>query len=804
MTALNIRYTLRTFRSRPLFAVIAAGTLGLGIGAVTIMFSLVDGVLLRKMPYEQPGELVTIWKTFPQWQSNEVLGKLWDTIGLTWPEFLALRENTHAFRDIAANKNRTMILSGLETPERLEAGEVSSSLFPMLGAHPFIGRTFQHGEEGPGAARVAVLSHSLWISRFGSDPDILGKTITLDQEPFEVIGVMPPGFRVWSTAFNRLNPTLDTGIRALWIPIGFDGLEAGWSFEVMGRLEPGATVEQAQSELDTFVRGEETSEELSFRLTHPKEEITGGHRSSLLLLLVASGILLLIACANIAALFMSETVDRRHEMATRMALGAGRARIVWQVLTESMFIGILGSVLGVIIAAWGISGFLALNPPLPRLEGVGVNFSALLFSILSGVGTGCLAGLIPALLIQRKALRSAQGMGSRSGNRDRGYVQRGLIVVELALTTLMLITSGLFARSLVNLARVDPGFNADSVVTVRAHVPFHMLPNPENIQDIFGQVLDRIRAIPGVRKVGGVNRLPFPGRASGTQIQIERSPSEEHITAHIQDHLMLPGYLETMGIPLLAGRTLTEADARVPRGALINEEMARQYWPDGSPLGTHFQLSRRTYEIVGIVGNVRKRHLSETPVSMIYRAGPLFAQTMCIVVKAEHTPEELLPLMRRAIWAVNSDLPLSQARTVSSLVKDSTGSERYRTMVVLFFGVLAALLACVGVLGTTAHFVSKQRREMSIRAALGAQNGRLVREVVRETTLPALLGIAVGFSGALAVARVLAGFLFGVEAWDAPTYTAITLFLVSLSAGAATLPALRVRRVNLMHVLKEE
>jgi putative ABC transport system permease protein len=804
--AQDVRIGLRGLLARPLFTTLAVGTLGLGIGAATIVFSLVDGVLLEEIPYERPGELLNIWKTFPEWQSHEVLGEHWDKIGLTWPEFLVIREHSRHFREIAVRRNRTMILTGSGAPVRLDVGEASTGLFPMLGARPILGRVFLPGEEGPGTARLVVLSHSIWVSRFGSDPGIVGRTVQLDQEPFEVIGVLPPGFRVRSTSFNLLNSTTDTGERALWVPIGFDVLEDGWSLDTMGRLMPGVTTQQIRAELDVLLRGTRTADELGYRLIHPKEEIIGGHRSSLLLLLAASGILLLIACANIAALLMSEIAGRRSEIATRMALGAGRFRIARMVMTESMLIGILGGLLGTALAAVGIPSLLALAPPLPRLEEVGMNHGVLLFSVLAGVGTGGLFGLAPAFLLREGALRFAQGMGGRSITGGHSRLRGSLIAAQLALTMVLLVTGGLFARSLLNLARVDPGFDPGSVATVRAHLPAVALQDPENVRDTFTQLLEQIMTIPGVVQAGAVDELPFPGRASSTQIHIVGSSAEEDRAISTQNHLIVPGYLETMGIPLLAGRTLTEADERDdgPRGMLINEQMARQYWPNESPLGARIRQSRRLYEVVGIVGNVRERHLSEAPEAMVYRVGPFFAQSVSIVARTDSAPADLVARMREAVWAVNPELPVTQESTMTGLVESSTGAERYRSMLVMVFGILASLLASVGIFGVTAHIVSTRSREMGIRMALGAQTRSLIQGVMFKTMLPGVVGIGIGFLGALAVTRLLTGFLFGIEPWDAATFLGVALLLGSLSAAAAVLPAWRVGIVDPMSVLRDE
>jgi putative ABC transport system permease protein len=527
----------------------------------------------------------------------------------------------------------------------------------------------------------------------------------------------------------------------------------------------------------------------------------GGHRASLRLLLAAAGILLVIACANIAALLMSEAVGRTREMATRMALGAGRFRIARQLLTESVLLGVLGSVLGIALAVVGIPSLLSLAPPLPRLEEVGMNYGVLLFSVLAGVGAGVLFGLVPALFLQEDGLRLAQGMGGR-GSAGRGRYQRGLMAAELALTVVLLVTGGLLFRSLLNLARVDPGFDGTAVATVHVNVPASVARGSENRLAVYRQVVERIEAVPGVERAGGVDGLPFPGRVSGNTVWIEGR--EGSLTA--RNHQVLPGYLETMRIPLLAGRTLTEVDAGAgsPPVMVINEKMARQYWPTQSPLGARILYSNTSYEVVGIVGDIRERHLGEEPKDMFYRTGPGQPVALSIVARTAGDPGDLAPAMRQAIWAVNPEISLSQESTMTALVESSTGAERYRTLLVMVFGILATLLAAVGVFGITAHIVSKRTREMGIRMALGGQSGKLIRGVVFETMVPGALGIGAGFLGALAVSRLLTGYLFGIEPWDTPTLWGVVMLLGSLSVCAAILPARRVGRVDPMHVLRDE
>lgn len=808
----DVRFGLRGFRRRPFFTFLVLSTLALGIGAFTFTFSLVDGVLLREMPYREPGELVGIWETHPQLREDEVLGDAWDRGGLTWNEFLTLRESAVAFQKVAVFRNRKMILSGSGPPERLGVGEASPALFPMLGIRPQLGRGFRSGEEGPGAARLAVLSHSLWASRFGSDPDILGSSIRLDGEPFEVVGVLPEGFRLRSSLFGLLNSTMDTGMRALWVPVEFDGAgrgDASHTLEALGRLMPGATTTQARAEVDLLLRDGKAPEDLGFRLTPLKDEVVGRHRMSILFLFFVSGILLLIACTNVAALFMSEAARRRPEMATRVALGAGRPRITCQLLTESVLLGVLGSGLGIALAALGIRGFRALGPALPRLEELGMRPGVLAFSGLTGVGTGMLFGLAVASLFHWTSGPRTRVIG-RGGTKGKdGPFQRAILSAELALTVLLLISGGLLVRSLLELDQVDPGFGAGSVATVRMYIPPSAPKDMESTLDLYGRILEEIETIPGVERAGGVDALPFPGEFSVASFRMEGRSQAEGGRLLLRNHAVLPGYVETMGIPLLAGRTFTEEDWRPdsPPVMLVSEETARLYWPGELPLGVRLRQGMTVYEIVGIVGDVREHHLSETPRPTVYKTtmdSPLAREGMTIVARTNGKPERVVNRMREAIGRVDPEIPLGQESTLEALVDTSTGAEKTRSALVLTLGILGTLLASVGVFGVTAHHVATRTREMGIRLALGAEAGRMVRGVLLDVMGPAGIGIGIGLIGAVALSRSMEAFLFGIGARDGATFAGVTILLLCLCAGASFLPALRITRLDPMRVLREE
>lgn len=812
--ARDIRFGLRTLRKRPLFAFLVVGTLGLGIGATTTVFSLVDGILLKDMAYERPGELVTIHKTFPGFRDDPFLGELWNKVGLRWNEFLALRDGTRTFREVAVHRAATVTLSGVGAPVRLDVGEASAGFFPLLGIRPLLGRTFLPGEEGPWAPHLVVLSHELWHGRFGSDPTIVGRSVTLNGEPFVVIGVLPPGVRVHSSFYNVVNSAIDTGDRALWVPANWgrmDDPNGNIDLEPVARLQPGVTREEAVAETDALLRAGQSQEALQFRLATPKEEVVGGHRAPLFLLLGASGLLLLIACGNAATLLLGEAFDRRGEISTRVAMGASRGRIARQLLTESLILGVAGSLVGLALTPMGIRTFLALGPVLPRLQNVEVNRVVLLTSILTGVACAVVFSFGPALLHHERSIHALLQRGGRWGTARAGKLQASLVTGELALTVILVITGGLLVRSLGELGKVDPGFDARGVATVRVQIPEgHFGSDGEARRDgtrqLRREVLRRVRAIPGVLHAGAIDGLPFPGGLNGTSFQVKGTDDEEPQTVLARNRLASRGYFGAMGIPLLAGRDFTDADMDegTDRVIIINETMAREFLAGGSPLDARITEGGDPYRIIGVVGDVRERHLAEEPRPMVYRHASLSSRDFSIVARTVGDPGDLVPLMREAVRATDPGVPVAQETTLKALVAGSEAAERFRTFLVATFGFLATVLAVVGVFGVTARSVAHRTREMGIRMALGAQGGRLVRMTALSTLQAGGLGILLGIVGALVTTRLLTTFLFGIRPWDWGTFGTATLFLTALCVGAAALAARRVTRVDPMRVLREE
>jgi predicted permease len=799
----DFTFGMRALRRRPTFAALSIGLLGLGIGAFSVTVSLVEGVLLRELPYPGTGELVKVWQTLPEWQGLEGRDEFWDKIGFSWEEFLTLREETEALRAVAAFRTRTMILTGNGFPERLDVGEATSGLFPLLGVRPHLGRLFLPGEEGPGSERLAVISNDLWASRFGSDPEVVGKTIQLDSEPFEVVGVLPPGFRLRSTFYDLLNQSMDAGDRAIWVPIHFEGVGLGaHELEGIGRLAEGSSIARLRSELETVLGKGRSPGQWGFRITHPRAEITDPYRSSLFLLMATSGALLLIACGSIAVLYLSEASARGQEIATRMALGAKRGTLLGQFLTESLLVGLLGALLGLAVAWGGLCLLGSLAPPVPRMEEVGLNLPVLLAAIVAGIGTSVLFGIAPVSLLGERSLRIGQGLRGRGISKGGGKIHKWVIGTELAFSVIVLVNGGLLTRSLIKLTQVDPGFDARGVATVQVPLPTSGDLDSERVLALYREILEEVSQLSGVEMAGAADGLPYPGLPTGDQFEI--GEREGYITP--RDHIVLPGYVETMGIPLLAGRSLVEADYG-PFGlgvALVNETMAHLYWPDQSPIGEVIRQGPLVFEIVGIVGDVLESRLSAAPLPTVFRNGPRIPQAgMCVVARTRGDPTGLVQEMRRAVWRVAPHLPLDQETTLAALVNNSTISERYRSALVMIVASLAGLIASIGVFGVTAHTVSRRSREMGIRKALGGTDAKLIWEIVRSTSIPIGLGLGAGAVGALGASRMVEGLIFGIGAWDAPTFLAVTVLLSTLAWCAAAIPAARVSRVQPIEVIRE-
>ncbi len=807
----DIQFGIRSLRRRPLFTAVAVITLGLGIGATTTMFSAVDGVLLRPLSYEDPGKLVSVWLTHLEWRGHPFFGDYWDRGPLDFSQYETWRDATTQFRSVAVHGEHTMTVTEPGEPEQLSVGLASAGLFQTLGAHPLIGRGFLPGEDGPTAKRVVVLSSSLWRTRFAADPAVLGRTLTLDGNAYSVVGVLPAGFRLSTLV---LGTPSERGDRAAWIPIGQPEILGGLDnqdMEGIGRLAPGVSIEQARAETDALFAGEERPPRMGAGLVFRKNDETGGYSTPLFLLLGAAGILLLTACCNVAMLAMGEATGRRHEITIRAALGARIPRIVRQILTESVLLGLLGSALGALLAFAGTSLLVSLGPPIPRLDGVHMSTRVLLFASSAGIATGVLFGLAPSALFARGSAGPAlRGAGTRTITGGH-TVQRHVVSLEIALTAVLLVAGGLLTRSLANIFAIDPGFDAPNVATLHVPLPESRYATGADVSAFFREVQQRIEAVPGVVSASGTAALPF-GEAFYVETPVflfevvgresqedERSPQALRGTA-------LPHLHETLGVPVLSGRGFTDADgANASRVLVINETMARRYWRDESPIGATVELGNDTWTVVGIVGDVRHVGLGVDVEPMFHL--PSYQHPthgMSLVARTEGDPRRLLPQLRKAVWSVDANVPVTRVNTMTSLISESGSDERYRTLLMLVFSITAVVLATTGIFGVTAQGVANRTREMGIRMALGARENGLVGMVLRGSLFTTLVGTAIGLVAALWATRLLSQFLFAVETSDPLTYGTVALLLVMVCLVASYFPARRASRVDPVEVLRAE
>lgn len=796
----DLRTAARTLRRRTGFTMVAVVAIALGIGAATAMFSVVDGVLLRPLGYEDPGRLVTVWYTYPHWRGNAQLGDRWDRMALPYPSLIRLRTESTRLEEIAAYKVATQSVTGIGLAEAAAVGEGSANLMSTLRIRPLLGRWFLPGEEGKGSPRLAVLSEQYWRSRFGGDAEVLGRVLRLGGEPYQIVGVVPRAVRL-----HALMPGAQE-LRApqVWIPIGATGHELSpfsYEYETIGRLPAGTTVDQALAEAEPVLRGDANPAERGARILPRHEAETGAVRTPLLFLLGAVGLLLLVSCGNVAALLLAEAPSREAEMVTRAVLGAGRARLFRQLLTEHLLLALAGCAVGVLIGHAGTRLLVAFAPAeLPRIEEIGTNGRVLVFAITAAVITGIGFGLFPSLSLARpdsRVLRSGRGATRRA------VVQKTLLTAQMAFCTMLLIAAGLLLRSLHNESSVVPGFRTERLLTLRIDASARDL-SPRQQAALLERVLSAVGALPGVDAVSATKTLAFSGRRqSWTVYRPDRNSTEEVLNARRQ--AVLPGFTELMRIHLLAGRSLLPRDALdAPGVALVNESMARALWPDRSPLGRAFETPNGPLTVVGVVADTRDEALDLQPQPTFFaswwqRPEP----AVSIVIATRGDPVALKQSVERAIRALDPDLPVVEIATLQDLMYATLQEERYRSIVLTAFAVIASLLGAVGIGGVTARAVAQRSREIGIRAAIGARPSRLVRDFAGRLLPSAALGVALGCVGALTIRGILAAYLFGVAADDAATYLAVGASLLCTALIAAVVPARRAASVDAARVLRE-
>ncbi len=799
----DLRYGIRTLLRRPGFTLIAVLALMLGIGANSAIFSVVNGVLLRPLPYADPERLVQVWEYRPRQGMNQ--------IEVSSAEFAAWRDQNRVFEQIAAIDHADYNLTGNDEPQRISGARVSASYFPLLGVKPALGRTFLPEEDQPDHNSVVVLSYGIWQGRFGSDPNILGKSVTLNGTACTVIGIMPRGFQL----------PHDAGLAR---PIAFTSAEQTTSgnhyLEVIARLKPGVTIKEAAGEMSAIAgRLEQTFPNTNVGhgvvLVPLHEQVVGEVRPALLVLLGAVGFVLLIACANVANLLLARSAARRKEIAIRTALGASRARIIRQLLTESLFLAVLGGAAGLLLAMWGVDLLIRLIAnSIPRANEISLDGRVLGFTLLISLMTGLLFGLLPALQTSRPDLTESLKEGGRDSAESfrRNRARSLLVVCEVALTLVLLIGAGLLIKSFLRLRDVNPGFNPAGTLTLELSLPASKYSDGAQIAGFYQQLLPRVEALPGVQAAGAVSVLPLSGNDESNFVGIEgHQPLPPGQALRAGRRIVNPDYFRAMGIPLKRGRPFTQADTReTERVMIINETMAHRFFaPDEDPLGKRIRTgggSSPWLSVVGVVGDVRHGGLdrdARPEMYFPYLQAP--SRSMALVVRAAAgDPLKLAGPVRGQVLSLDKDQPIGNVMSLEQLLAESVAPRRFSMLLLGLFAAVAMILAAVGIYGVMSYSVAQRTREIGIRMALGAQAADVLRMVVGQGMVLAVIGLGVGLATALAVTRVMSSLLFEVSATDPLTFAGVSILLAVAALLACYIPARRATKVEPVVALRYE
>ena len=798
----DLRFALRTLIRRRTFFIIAVTTLALGIGAATSIFSVVDGVLFRPLPFQDPGKLVAVYQTYPHWRNEPILARSWENITLSIPEYRDWRAQQTSFTDVAVYNASSYVVRGEDGPELVPVYQTSASLLSVLRKAPVRGRDFLPGEDVPHGPKVALVSYETWLARYGGDSAVIGKAVQFETSAYEIVGVLPPKLSIRRGSGSPPQ---------YWVPIQ-DSSDAtqrtNHSYWALARLKAGVSADRAGLETARIINaGDRHSHGDRARVNALQIEQTREVRKPLLVLLVSVGLLLVIACVNVATLLVGEAASREQEMATRVALGAGRARLVRQLLTESLALAGLGALVGTALAYGGTRVLVALAPArIPGLEDVRTDLRVLGVALTAAAVTGLLFGLAPALALSRSGPASLVRSGAGQSARGRGRLQRTFVALQLALSVVLLVSAGLLSRSFVRLSSVDPGFQTDRLLVARMALPREIARDEARRVAYYREAIDRLASTPGIVAASGGTNIPLTGSNSSTTVEIEGlGATRDSSSREAQQRVVLPTYFATLGIPLRAGRGFTDEDrADANAVAIVSESMARRDWPTASPVGKRVRYRGAWRTVVGVVGDVRFRSLGADVEPTVYAPFAQVNQGLSLVVRTRDDPAELAPTVRAVLASVNRDVPIASLDAMPDLRARSFAEERYRTFLIVLFGVLAAVLAAVGMYGVTARAVSRRTREIGIRMALGASSQSVSTLIVAQTLAGVVVGVAVGATAALGAARVLAPFLFGVSTTDPETYVGTLALLGAVSILASWIPARRAGSVAPATVLRSE
>jgi putative ABC transport system permease protein len=808
----TFKHASRVLAKSPAYALAAILVLALGIGANTAIYSIVHGVLLRPLPYGEPEQLVQLWHTPPQQQFPGV-----EIFALSAANYLDWQRQNTVFEQSAVYGYEQFRLTTGADARQVAAARVEPTFFSVLRIQPLLGRAIMPGDDEGDRANSVVLSHRLWQSDFGGDPNIIGKELRLDGQPRTVIGVMPQGFEKPEWAL-------------LWTPLVWDPaakvVRGEHSLSAVARLKSGISVSAAQAQLDTIaarLAREYPADNAGWgaRVVPLREETVGEVRRPLLILLGAVGFVLLIACANVANLTLARALDRRKEIAIRTALGASRWQVVRQLLTESVLLSLVGAALGLVIARWGTQLVIAFfGASLPRTGEIALDAPVLAFTAVVAVLSAVAAGLGPAWRMSREQPNDVlkQGLGRTDAASAGHRTRRALVVVEVALSLVLLVGAGLLIRTLWNLRNVYPGFQPQHVLTMTLGVASTDFSNEERQASFYMDVLQRVRALPAIQAAGLVDSVPLEG-GSIQPIAVEGNTAPMAHQPEVAVRLVSSGYFSAMRIPLVRGRDFTTGDGPTAPGVVvISEAMAKQFWPNQDPIGKRLTMTffpERVREVIGVVGDVKDRGLDyRQPVSTLYwpvtqfywpeQFGRFRALPLQLVVRTAIDPASASSTIRTGIHAVSATTPVYDVRTMEDRVAESISPQRFSMILLAAFAGLALLLAAVGIYSVLAYTVRQRMREIGIRMAMGAQSSDVLRLLLFEGIRPTLLGIGIGLAVAAAVSRVLATLVFGVGALDVPTFLAGSVILVGVGLIASLMPAYRATRVDPLQTLRDE
>src|SRR5216683_518198 len=812
----DVRYSLRVLGKNPSFAAIAILTLALGIGTNTALFSVVNGVLLRPLPYPQPDRIVAISEKTASFERSSI----------SYPNFLDWQRANSTFSSIAAYRSDDFSMTGSGEPERVRIGMVSAGFFEILGVTPARGRLFTPEEDRLGTAPVAILSAGLWQRKFASAPDIVGKRITMNGVAYTVIGVLPANFYFQGANYDRA--------KDVFIPVGqftdpsFQERDVHEGTRAIGRLRPGVTLTAAHADMDQIatnlaVTYPDADKGAGITLIPLKKDIVGDVEPFLLVLLAAVGFVLLIACVNVANLQLARSTSRAHEFAVRSALGAGQSRVIRQLLTESILIGLAGGALGLLLAGWGTQAALhALPETLPRTQDVAIDARVLLFTLAVSILAGAVFGLAPALKTSRPDLQQSLKEGGRGGSGTHHRAQGVFVVIEMAMALVLLIGAGLMIRSLVDLWSVNPGFNPRGVLTFSVSLSPSLGVNAATTRSALRQLDETLQNIPGVEAVASTTgSLPMSGDSEYPfWLEGEPKPASESEMKQSLFYMVQPGYLSAMQIPLHRGRFFSkENDEHAPPVMVIDEDFAREYFPNQDPIGKriHVSIINTEPEIIGIVGHVKHWGLDtdgdaqHSILAQVYMplmqmpdqlwSGPPQSQ---VVARIKGSTAAAFPAIRETIEKMNAENVLFDAKSLEEVVGDSMAARRFTMVLLAVFAGLALLLSSIGIYGVISYVVGQRTNEIGIRIALGAQQRDVLRLMLGEGMKMALLGVAIGIAVALGLTRLMVNILFGVSATDPLTFFGVATLLVVVALVACWIPARRATRVDPLVALRYE